>query len=126
MDIRDREEARGKWYASFDERRMTATILVINDETEDEEEREIPVEFQMCDLCEGKGKHVNPGVDQHGISPEEFAEDPDFYEDYRSGVYDVACYKCGGRRVVPVPSTVEDRKIVEHIIKQQDDFINEV
>lgn len=32
----------------------------------------------------------------------DFDEDPDFYEDYRSGVCDQPCNQCDGRRVHPV------------------------
>jgi hypothetical protein len=64
----------------------------------------IKCHYEVCDLCNGKGSHVNPSIDAHGISSEEFYEDPDFAENYFSGVYDVACYQCGGKRVVPIPN----------------------
>lgn len=57
--------------------------------------------FEVCPACEGKGKTVNPAIDSHGISPEEFAEDPDFEEAYFNGFYDEQCYHCSGKRVVP-------------------------
>ena len=57
--------------------------------------------FAVCPTCEGKGSHVNPSIDAHGLSSEDFAEDPDFAEDYFSGAYDVPCAECGGQRVVP-------------------------
>lgn len=60
----------------------------------------IPSKFEVCHGCAGKGTHVNPSIDGHGISREEFDEDPDFEEAYFNGVYDVQCYTCHGRRVV--------------------------
>ncbi len=67
-----------------------------------EEQFETKIEFHVCDLCSGKGKHVNPSIDAQGLGSEDFAEDPDFLQDYMSGAYDVACFKCNGKRVMPV------------------------
>jgi hypothetical protein len=47
---------------------------------------------------------VNPSIDSHGLSREDFDQDPDFEEDYFSGVYDVPCYVCSGARVVKAPN----------------------
>jgi hypothetical protein len=54
----------------------------------------------VCPVCDGEGKTVNPAIDCQGLTAEDFAEDPDFAEDYRSGAYDVRCGGCGGQRVV--------------------------
>lgn len=62
----------------------------------------IPIEFGVCPTCDGRGSYVNPSIDSHGISAEEFDEDPDFRESYMSGHYDVTCEHCQGARVVPV------------------------
>ena len=67
------------------------------------EEVKIPTKFEVCSRCDGKGKHVNPAVDGHGIGQEEFDEDPDFKEAYFSGVYDIRCQRCEGERVETVP-----------------------
>ena len=64
---------------------------------------ELPAKFVVCDTCDGRGSHVNPSVDAHGLSREDFDDDPDFRDDYRAGVFDMECAGCGGRRVVPVP-----------------------
>lgn len=96
MDARDREAMTPKWYESIDERAMQIVVLV------DEEPVRFPMKFEVCDLCSGRGKHVNPSIDAHGISPQEFAEDPDFGDDYMRGIYDVACYRCHGSNVEPV------------------------
>ena len=108
-----------KWYESFDPKRMTATMVsecaacphekdcspehCPVDDCDGVYTEEVTVKYEVCPTCEGKGKHVNPSIDCNGISAEEFAEDPDFAEDYFRGVYDVPCAECGGRRVVPVP-----------------------
>lgn len=62
----------------------------------------VPCKFEVCNLCDGKGTHVNPSIDAGGLSAEDFAEDPDFREDYFSGMYDIPCNKCSGKRVTPV------------------------
>lgn len=68
----------------------------------DEVEVALPAKFEVCQTCEGRGKHVNPAIDGNGLSREDFDEDPDFREDYFSGVYDVQCEECGGRTTVLV------------------------
>jgi hypothetical protein len=59
--------------------------------------------YEVCDLCDGKGTTVNPAIDHYGITNEDFDEDPDFRENYFSGVYDVACRRCEGLRVMLAP-----------------------
>jgi hypothetical protein len=54
----------------------------------------------VCPVCNGEGKTVNPNIDAHGLTAEDFYDDPDFAEDYRSGVYDITCAACNGMRVV--------------------------
>ena len=68
-----------------------------------EDEIKIPAKYEVCPNCEGKGSHVNRAIDGHGLSREDFDEDPDFREDYMSGVYDVPCDQCKGTRVVLEP-----------------------
>lgn len=86
----------------FDAQRMVLAVEVEDDEG-DLRTVEVPARFEVCGTCEGKGRHVNPSIDAHGIGPEEFDADPDFREDYLAGVHDVRCAECRGERVVPVP-----------------------
>jgi len=71
----------------------------------------------VCPVCEGEGKTVNPAIDCNGLTSEDFAEDPDFAEDYRSGVYDITCRACNGQRVVTkerireLDQNAEDRRL---------------
>lgn len=69
---------------------------------EDGSELKLPVKREVCPVCDGTGTHVNPSIDSHGIGADEFADDPDFAEEYFGGVYDVVCNECGGRNVVDV------------------------
>jgi hypothetical protein len=62
----------------------------------------LPAKFEVCPTCEGKGTHVNPSIDGHGLTAEDFADDPDFEEAYFRGDYDVQCRRCKGERVVAV------------------------
>jgi len=60
-----------------------------------------PGRWEVCPRCGGNGTHVNPAIDGNGITREEMDElGPDFFEDYMTGVYDVTCEECGGKRVV--------------------------
>lgn len=65
-------------------------------------ETELPTMFAVCGRCDGHGSHVNEAIDGNGISVDEFAEDPEFAENYFNGMYDVQCTECNGLRVVPV------------------------
>lgn len=107
MDRRDVAGHEDDWFIRLDKKRMIAVVeLCAEDEEGDyEEEVEIPFIYEVCDVCGGKGTHVNPSIDSHGITADEWAEwDDDDREDYFSGAYDVECYECGGEKVVPVPN----------------------
>jgi hypothetical protein len=62
----------------------------------------LPGKYVVCPRCEGHGSHVNPNIDGNGLTADDFMEDPDFMDDYLTGVYDVSCYECNGLRVVVV------------------------
>lgn len=89
-------------------------VLVIGDE-----ERELPYKMEVCDLCRGHGTHVNPSIDSHGLTSEDFDEDPGFREEYFAGAYDQTCNKCGGMRVVPVADESKMDALTRNLWKQQ-------
>jgi hypothetical protein len=64
----------------------------------------ISVRFAVCHVCQGRGNYVNPAIDSHGLTRDDFDADPDFYEDYRAGVYNIRCEGCEGRATIPVPT----------------------
>jgi DnaJ-class molecular chaperone len=102
--MRAKEEAK-IW--SFDQRAMilTATLLIEDEETEENAETpfSFPAKFEVCPTCEGKGSHVDPSIDAHGITQEEFSEwSQEEKGDYFSGTYDVPCFECEGERLVAV------------------------
>jgi hypothetical protein len=93
----------------------TAFISVLYGTDEVIEDMWVKVKFEVCPACEGHGRYVNPSIDAHGLSSEDFDEDEDFRDNYFDGLYDVTCVLCHGANVVPVP-------LDEHIrdlIKQQ-------
>lgn len=119
-----------KWWKSFDEVAGVITVEVHCDNGCEgcdyggcSTEVEFPMKFEVCSLCKGTGKHVNPDIDSHGITSEEFDNDPEFQENYFSGRYDVQCYNCAGRRVVPeIDEThlnVDQKKSLESLRKSQ-------
>ena len=128
-DSRVRAAQRGAWYKSVDTNRMKAVVTLRwdDDETGDEceENVEVPIKFEVCPTCRGKGTHVNPSIDCNGLTAEDFAEDPDFAEDYFSGRYDQTCNGCGGQRVVPEICedgvSGETRKLLDKVMKQLED-----
>lgn len=52
--------------------------------------------WSICPVCDGEGSHVNPNIDSHGLSAEDFRDDPDFAESYFRGDYDEQCRTCHG------------------------------
>ena len=92
---------------------------------EDGGKEELPMHWAVCDVCHGKGTHVNPSIDCNGISPEAFDEDPDFAENYRSGMYDQPCNCCNGRTTIQAIDwdalTSEQRTLYEQQLKDEAD-----
>ena len=68
-----------------------------------------PTRYQVCDGCGGTGRVTNPSIDCGGLSAEDFAQDPEFAEDYFSGAYDQPCGRCRGEKV-----TVDPTAILQH------------
>jgi hypothetical protein len=92
---------------------------------EDGTEFPLPTTWGVCDVCDGKGSHVNPSIDASGLSAEDFANDPEFAEDYAGGVYDTVCNKCRGRTTVRVVAvnrlSPEHRKAYERQVQDAAD-----
>jgi len=65
-------------------------------------EIELPWNWGVCPVCNGSGTHVNPNIDRNGLSEQDFHDDPDLEQHYRSGLYDIQCNGCEGRTTVPV------------------------
>lgn len=83
-------------------------------EDDDGIERLLPTTFEVCDVCDGRGKHVNPNIDRQGLTADDFHDDPDFYDSYKRGDYDITCNRCGGRRVIAV---VDEDHTEAHLLK---------
>ena len=106
-----------KWYTSIDEDTMEAEVEWY-DEEGDECSKTVKWSYGVCSVCRGKGSHVNPSIDDNGISGEDFYDDPDFAEAYFSGAYDVPCNNCGGKRVAPVCSDKEHLEYLKEKAEQ--------
>lgn len=75
-------------------------IFIPGDPEMEEDDMILPSKAIVCTRCRGSGQHVNPSIDGHGITSEEMDElGPEFFEDYMSGMYDVICYECKGKRI---------------------------
>ena len=112
MDSRDKFARQGGYQAP---------VLLVELDDGDYDEVELPTHFVVCPLCEGKGKHVNPSVDANGLGRGQM-EDEDFMHDYMSGVYDITCNSCNGRRVVKGldESRCTDGQLDEYYKQQQE------
>lgn len=89
-------------------------MIIDDDDTEDARPEDLG-KWMICPVCEGEGTTVNPNIDCNGLTHEDFAEDPDFREDYLSGVYNISCQACGGSgklregRLKELEQNAEDR-----------------
>lgn len=90
---------------------LRITERTIFAEDENGEEFTLPSKIEVCGRCGGRGAHDPRGF-SGGFSSDDFAEDPDFSEDYFSGKYDVTCEECRGRNVQLVPDM--DRMNEDH------------
>ena len=113
MDYRDVAASFRGVLEDVDSRHMTGYF-----EDGDGERHLVRLKFDVCGTCNGRGAYVNPSIDSHGLSREDFDDDPDFADDYRRGCYDVSCSECGGARVVPVID--EDENPAELVKEIQD------
>lgn len=82
----------------------------------------VHIRFEVCPACEGTGKYVNPSIDAHGLTREDFDEDPDFEESYWRGDYDITCNLCRGSNVIPVPIDPAISKIIEEVMNERADY----
>lgn len=91
----------------IDRQRLMGTIEIVlhADNADGYEERvvQIPIRFEVCQSCQGRGTTVNPSVDGDGITRDMFDEDPDFEESYFAGDYDIPCLNCHGNNVEAFP-----------------------
>ena len=112
-------------FQKVDPKTLTGVFVCENDEGEEEE---LPVKLmrEKCDLCDGTGRVVNPSIDCDGLTSEDFDEDPDFREDYFSGVYDIPCTKCKGERIVIELDRDETKpevlKVIDAWEKEENDY----
>ena len=94
-------------FKRIDKRSMTGTIEIIveADNADGYEEKlvSLPIRFEVCSTCCGRGSTVNPSVDGDGWTREQFDEDPDFEESYFNGDYDVTCRTCHGANLEALP-----------------------
>ena len=90
----------------------------------DEQEIEVVLnaKFEVCWTCGGKGTHVSKSIDSNGISAEDFDRDPDFREEYFSGMYDVTCEECKGRNVTLI---VDDENNTPENLKIYFDYLDD-
>ena len=87
------------------------------------DERTIAIKYEVCTLCSGKGKVVNPSIDASGFSPYSQLD----LEDYLSGHYDVTCPRCEGLRVEAFPKfTGELKKAMDEIKREEEDYVRTV
>ena len=91
---------------------------------DDGSEIELPMIWEVCSVCDGKGTHVNPAIDAGGLNTCDM--DMDELADYFGGIYDQPCNSCRGRTTVPAVHwkqlTTEQREQYEAQLQADDDY----
>ena len=124
MDRRDLASSQ-RWWSSLNGLTAYMNEGGYDDDGEPIQTR-IPVELVVCTTCDGRGSYVNPNIDRNGIDPEDFDLDPEFFEAYRGGSFDLPCAHCEGLRVIPVPIDEDTRKRVQEGIDAMEEYYSEV
>lgn len=76
---------------------------------------EMQTQAEVCGMCHGSGKVVDPKYDAGGLTREDIEQDPEwFYDSYMGGECDITCPECSGIRVVFLPK-FEDQKLHDAI-----------
>lgn len=123
MDRRDHTDSYRWWNEVSPDRRKVTLRDGFDEDLEEVEKKWYHIKWVVCTMCQGRGEYVNPSIDSHGLTREDFDEDPDFKEDYISGVYNMSCELCGGRAVEP--EFDEDYNVdAKELIQARDKFLN--
>jgi predicted methyltransferase len=123
MDRRDHTNSYRWWNEVSPDRRKVTLRDGFEEDLEEVEKKWYHIKWVVCTMCQGRGEYVNPSIDSHGLTREDFDEDPDFKEDYISGVYNMSCELCGGRAVEP--EFDEDYNVdAKELIQARDKFLN--
>jgi len=111
MDRRDHTDSY-KWWDEVSPDRIKVTLrdsfldeednlVSVDEDLEEVNKRWYHIKWVICTMCQGRGQYINPSIDSHGLTSEDFDRDPDFKDDYLSGLYNMTCELCGGRAVQP-------------------------
>ena len=109
---------------NFCKKSMEIDFLYIHEDGE-EEEIVVKAELVECHVCYGDGYHTNPAIDGHGISAQDFYDDPEFESEYRMGMYDIRCNCCHGEKQIPQASWQNSKSNLEkynETIRAHDEF----
>jgi len=114
----------GRWWTSINGLKATTVLPSEGPNYGEmvETEMEVDIIFVVCSMCSGKGTTVNPSIDSHGLSREDFEEDPDFAESYFRGEYDIPCPLCLGTRVTPEPTDEKIKLAIALIESEEEEY----
>ena len=122
MDCRDRCDDYKLPLTDINLKKHTATATCYDSELDEEVSMTVPIRMELCPICDGIGKYVNPNIDRNGLTASDFEEAGEqFREDYFSGVFDITCECCKGKNVIPVINTSYAGAEVKKFVKMLQD-----
>lgn len=82
-----------------------------------------PLKTIVCPSCDGRGTQTLGGA---SFTAEDFAEDPEFAENYMRGRYDEDCPECKGRNVIRVVNEEYLEQSNPEMLKEYHDIIKSI
>lgn len=106
-------------YEDFENRFVLKANHIYNPYEEHEESVwGLPVEAQIiiCNNCDGHGSHLRTSMRDIAYTSDDIAEDPEFFDEMRSGHYDEQCKICNGTgRLMSTNDPVIQTEINNHL-----------
>jgi hypothetical protein len=76
----------------------------------------VPHKIELCENCNGEGRHLRTSLRDIAFSSEDEDYDPDFMEEMREGCYDQRCDTCKGEgRLIVIDKELCDKEILNEI-----------
>jgi hypothetical protein len=76
----------------------------------------VPHKIELCENCDGEGRHLRESLRNIAFSSEDENYDPDFMDEMREGNYDQRCNICNGQgRLIVIDGELCNKEILNEI-----------